>query len=200
MRALMSHFGDCKCAETLAQLRHLSAAAAALTIAGSSATEAFAARTSYLLCCGLLSCEVAVPESDRGSRMQQRCSARHRLFAQLRHQSAAAAALAIAGLSATGAFAVCISGAACFRAQLRCLNAIKMHGCRHTVQRGTGSLYSCVTGARLRRRWQLPNQARPRLLPRARAVCSAAACFRAALWCVCAIVMRGCSNAARWGV
>jgi hypothetical protein len=32
--------GDCKCAETRAQLRHLSAAAAVLAIAGSSATEA----------------------------------------------------------------------------------------------------------------------------------------------------------------
>ena len=47
------------------------------------------------------------------------------------------------------------------------------------------------------RRWQLPNQARPRLLPRARAACSAAACFRAALRCLHTITMRGCSGAAQ---
>ena len=47
------------------------------------------------------------------------------------------------------------------------------------------------------RRWQLPNKARPRLLPHARAVCSAAACFRAALRCLCTMMMRGCSGTAQ---
>jgi hypothetical protein len=39
----------------------------------------------------------------------------------------------------------------------------------------------------------------PRLLPRARAVCSAAACFRAALRRLSTMTMHGCSGAARWG-
>ena len=44
------------------------------------------------------------------------------------------------------------------------------------------------------RRWQLPNCARPRLLPRAQGVCSAAACLRAALQCVYTIAIRGCNG------
>ena len=48
-------------------------------------------------------------------------------------------------------------------------------------------------------RCQEPNRAQLGRLPRARAVCSAAAFFRVALRCVCAIVVCGCSNAARLG-
>ena len=93
--ALMSDLSDCKCAETRAQLRHLSAAAAVL---------------------------------------QSLDQAQPRLLLHAR--------------------AICFA-AASFPAKLRRLNAIEERGCSNAVKRSTGNLHSCVTRARLRRRWQL---------------------------------------------
>jgi len=96
--ALMSDLSDCKCAETRAQLRHLSTLA-----------------------------------------RLQRCwqsldQAQPRLLLHAR--------------------AICFA-AASFPAKLRRLNANEERGCSNAVKRSTGNLHSCVTRARLRRRWQL---------------------------------------------
>ena len=66
----------------------------ALAIAGLSTTEACAARTSGLLCRGLLSYEATVAMHDRDARVQQCRSADRMLCAQRCHQSAAAVSLA----------------------------------------------------------------------------------------------------------
>jgi len=81
-------------------------------------------------------------------------------FAQLCHQSAAAAALAIAGLSTTGAFAACMSCLLC-RGLLSCAATVLERDQDAWVQR------RCPVGCMLRaqlpldsqvwRRWQLPN-------------------------------------------
>jgi hypothetical protein len=62
-------------------------------------------------------------ERNQNAWMQQHGSARHGLFVQLRHRSAATAALAIAELSTTGAFAACMSCLLC-RGLLSCGPAV----------------------------------------------------------------------------
>ena len=70
----------------------------ALAIAELSTTGTFAACMSCLLCRGLFSCGRTMLERVGDAWMQQSCSVRHMLCAQVRHWSAAAVALAIAGL------------------------------------------------------------------------------------------------------
>jgi hypothetical protein len=55
----------------------------ALAIAELSTTEAFAARASCSLCCGLLSSDPAVRERDRDAWVQQCCSVGRMMCAQL---------------------------------------------------------------------------------------------------------------------
>jgi hypothetical protein len=73
----------------------------ARAIAEWSTTGALAARVIRLLRRGLFSCEDMVLGHDRDAWVRQRCSAGHRLCAQLRRQIAAAAAQAIAELKST---------------------------------------------------------------------------------------------------
>ena len=127
-----------------------------LAIVELSTTETFVACMSCLRSRGLFSCGAAVHVHDNDARVQQSCSARHRLCAQLRCRSAAAAALAIAESSTTEylfgrthkLFAGCFA-AGCFAAGLRCMNVIKMCGCSNAVQRGAGSLHWSAAAAAL---------------------------------------------------
>ena len=119
-----------------------------------STTGACATRTSCVPCRGLSPCAVIVPVRDGDVWLQLCCSAGCTIFAQLRHQSATAVALAIARVSTTDAHTtarvVCSAAAAYFRAKLRYLCAIAMHGYTPTIQQGARSVHSCVTRARLR--------------------------------------------------
>ena len=72
-------------------------------------------------------------ERNQDAWMQQHCSARHGLFAQLRHRSAAAAALAIAELSTTEAFAARANCLLC-RGLLSSDPALFVHDCDAWVQ------------------------------------------------------------------
>jgi hypothetical protein len=111
-------------------------------------------------------------------------------------------ALAIAELSATEAFAACTSCLLC-RGLFSCGHAVFVHDDDAWLQRrcpaGRIMCAQLPLDSQVWWRWQLPNEARPRHLPHARAVCSAVACFRAALWCLYTMMMRGCGGAAQWG-
>ena len=63
--------------------------------------------------------------------------------------------------------------------------------------RGVCSMHSCRW---IRRCDGAAESSGPRLLPRARAVCSAATCFRAVLRRLYTMTMRGCRGAVLWGV
>ena len=88
---------------------------------------------SCLLCRGLLSCAATVFERDEDVWMHQSCSVGHRLCAQLRHRSAAAVALAIAGLSAAEFLAARMSCLLC-RGLLSSDPALFVHDCDAWVQ------------------------------------------------------------------
>jgi len=83
--------------------------------------------------------------------MQQHCSARHGLFAQLRHRSAAAAALAIAEFSTTEAFAACMSRLLC-RGLFSCGPAVFVH------DNDAWALRRCPAGCMLRAQLPLDSQ------------------------------------------
>ena len=99
-------------------------------------------------------------EHNQDAWMQQHCSARHGLFAQLRHRSAATAALAIAGISTTETIAARASCLLC-RGLFSGGPAVFIHDDDAWVQR------HCSAGRAMRallpldlqvwRRWQLPN-------------------------------------------
>ena len=104
------------------------------------------------------------------------------------------AALAIAESSTTGAFAACMSCLLC-RGLFSCGPAVRVHDNDAWVQRrcsvGRMMCAQLPLDSQMWYRCKGPNRAQLRLLPRAQAVCSAAACFRAALRCLYTITMRG---------
>ena len=175
---------------------------AALAIAELSTTEAFAACMSCLLCRGMFSCVPVVFVHDNDAWAQRRCSAGRMMCAQLPLDSQVWTALAIAKLSTTEAFAARASCLLC-RSLFSRGHAVFVHDDNVWVQRrcsaGRMMCAQLPLDSQVWRRWQLPNYARPRHLPHARAVCSAAACFRAALRCLYTMMMRGCSGAAQRG-
>ena len=119
-----------------------------------------AARMIRLLCRGSFSCKGVMILRSFDALVQLCCLAGCVLCAQLRRQSAFEMVLAIAGLQARlglvpRARAV-YPAAVCLHARSQCLCVMVMCGCSFAVQRGAHSLHSCVTRARLRWRWQLP--------------------------------------------
>jgi hypothetical protein len=117
-----------------AQLRHRSAAAAALAIAELSTTEAFAARANCLLCRGLLSSDPTVRVRDRDAWVQQCCSVGHMMCAQLPLDSQVWRRWQLPNLSTTEAFAASMSCLLC-RGLLSCGPAVFEHDSDVWVQR-----------------------------------------------------------------
>ena len=157
----------------------------ALAIAESSTTEAFAARTSCLLCRSLFSCGPVVFAHDNDAWVQRRCPAGCMLCAQLPPDSQVWRRWQLPNqarprlLPRTRAFDCCT---ACMRLQLHYFKAIAICACGNLARQGVCSVHSCVTGCALAATaLAIAGSARPRLLPRAQVGRTCAACMRGGL-------------------